>query len=85
MKKVTSAMPDPRPLAPAVERRVRESFARQQAMATIGAAMADVREGMAEIVLPFSPALTQQHGFIHAGIVALICDTACGYAALDDA
>ena len=82
MKKVTSAMPDPRPLAPAVERRVRESFARQQAMATIGAAMADVREGMAEIVLPFSPALTQQHGFIHAGIVALICDTACGYAAL---
>jgi uncharacterized protein (TIGR00369 family) len=65
-----------------IERRVRESFARQQAMATIGATMAAVRLGEVEIVLPYSKALTQQHGFIHAGNIAMIADTACGYAAL---
>jgi uncharacterized protein (TIGR00369 family) len=67
---------------PQVERRVRESFARQVAMSTIGATIAAVRAGEVEIVLPFSDALTQQHGFIHAGVVAMIVDTACGYAAL---
>jgi uncharacterized protein (TIGR00369 family) len=67
---------------PQVERRVRESFARQVAMSTIGATIAAVRAGEVEIVLPFSDALTQQHGFIHAGVVAMIVDTTCGYAAL---
>jgi uncharacterized protein (TIGR00369 family) len=67
---------------PQIERRVRESFARQVAMTTIGATIAAVRAGEVEIVLPFSDALTQQHGFIHAGVVAMIVDTACGYAAL---
>lgn len=67
---------------PAVDRRIRESFARMQAMATIGASVSAVRKGEVEIVLPFSDTLTQQHGFVHAGIVAMIVDTACGYAAL---
>jgi uncharacterized protein (TIGR00369 family) len=66
----------------AAQTRVRNSFARQQAMVTIGAVLSDVRAGAVEIELPFSPALTQQHGFIHAGISAMIADTACGYAAL---
>jgi uncharacterized protein (TIGR00369 family) len=66
----------------AAQTRVRKSFARQQAMVTIGAILSDVRAGAVEIELPFSPALTQQHGFIHAGISAMIADTACGYAAL---
>jgi uncharacterized protein (TIGR00369 family) len=66
----------------AADRRIRESFARMQAMTTIGASVAAVREGEVEVVLPFSAALTQQHGFVHAGIVAMIVDTACGYAAL---
>jgi uncharacterized protein (TIGR00369 family) len=65
-----------------VERRIRESFARQQAMATIGAGIVAVREGEVEIVLPFQAAITQQHGFIHGGVIAMIADTACGYAAL---
>jgi uncharacterized protein (TIGR00369 family) len=62
--------------------RVRASFARQQFMATLGATLDAVRDGEVEIVLPFSPALTQQHGFIHAGAVTTIVDTACGFAAL---
>jgi uncharacterized protein (TIGR00369 family) len=66
----------------AIEQRVRASFGRQQFMATIGAAIEAVRDGEVEIVLPFSPALTQQHGFIHAGAVTAIVDTACGFAAL---
>jgi len=67
---------------PQAEQRVRESFARQQAMTTIGAAIAQVRAGEVEIKLPFDEKLTQQHGFIHAGIIATIADSACGYAAL---
>lgn len=71
------------PFDPAsADRRIRESFARMQAMTTIGASVTAVREGEVEIVLPFSNTLTQQHGFVHAGMIAMIVDTACGYAAL---
>jgi uncharacterized protein (TIGR00369 family) len=75
---------DARPLAAdgAIDRRIRESFARMQAMTTIGASIAAVRSGEVDIVLPFSESLTQQHGFVHAGVIAAIVDTACGYAAL---
>jgi uncharacterized protein (TIGR00369 family) len=62
--------------------RVRESFARQTIMTTIGASVHSVRRGEVEIVLPFSDKVLQQHGFIHAGAVATIADSACGYAAL---
>src|SRR5215212_5569824 len=64
------------------EARVRESFARQRVMATIGARLARVAPGEAEIELPFREDLTQQHGYLHAGIVAAVIDSACGYAAM---
>ena len=64
------------------DKRVRESFGRQSIMATIGASVHSVRRGEVEIVLPFSDHVLQQHGFIHAGAVATIADSACGYAAL---
>jgi uncharacterized protein (TIGR00369 family) len=63
------------------EARVRASFARQRVMASIGAVMRRVEPGEVEIELPYRLDLTQQHGFIHAGIVATILDSACGYAA----
>lgn len=62
--------------------RVRESFGRQQMMRTIGARITDVAPGQVTIELPFREDLTQQHGFLHGGIVAGIADSACGYAAL---
>lgn len=62
--------------------RVRDSFARQSMMRTLGAELLAVRPGEIEIALPFSDRVLQQHGFIHAGAVASIADTACGYAAL---
>ena len=64
------------------DKRVRESFGRQSIMTTIGASVHSVRRGEVEIVLPFADHILQQHGFIHAGAVATIADSACGYAAL---
>lgn len=63
------------------EARVRTSFARQQAMATIGAELTLVTPGIIEIEMPYSPAFTQQHGFLHAGVISMGLDSACGYAA----
>ncbi len=64
------------------ERRVRESFARQRAMGTFGARLERVAPGEVEIALGFDERLTQQHGYLHAGVVAAVVDSACGYAAL---
>ena len=63
------------------EERVRASFGRQNAMSTIGAELTLVTPGVVEIEMPFSPALTQQHGFLHAGVISTALDSACGYAA----
>jgi uncharacterized protein (TIGR00369 family) len=67
---------------PEFERRVRESFGRQRVMATIGARLARVAPGEVDLELPWREDLTQQHGFLHAGVVAAVLDSACGYAAL---
>lgn len=64
------------------ERRVRESFARQRAMETFGARLLRVAPGEVEIGFDFDEAYTQQHGYLHAGVVTALVDTACGYAAL---
>jgi uncharacterized protein (TIGR00369 family) len=73
-------MAEPRTLH--FEQAVRDSFAAQQLMATIGARLTRVAAGEIEIRLLFRPALTQQHGFLHAGVVTSALDSACGYAAL---
>ena len=69
------------PADPQFAPRVRESFARQKAMALIGASLTVVEPGYVEIELPFRDDLTQQKGFVHGGILGMIADTACGYAA----
>lgn len=69
------------PLDPDFEKRVRESFAVQSVMGLVGARMNRIEPGSAELELPFRKDLTQQDGFIHAGIVTTILDSACGYAA----
>ncbi|MDP2074555.1 PaaI family thioesterase [Hydrogenophaga sp.] len=68
------------PRNPDFDARVRESFARQAAMRTLGATLAVVKPGRVEITLPWAEPLTQQHGFLHAGMVATGLDSACGYA-----
>ena len=61
--------------------RIRESFARQKAMALIGASLARVEAGEVEVALPWRDDLTQQKGFVHGGVIGMIADTACGYSA----
>ena len=70
------------PRDPGFESRVRASFDRQRVMKTIGVRIVRVEPGEVELELPFRDDLTQQHGFLHAGIVTTIVDSACGYAAL---
>jgi uncharacterized protein (TIGR00369 family) len=62
--------------------RVRASFDKQQFMHTLGAELVHVAEGEVDIAVPVRPELTQQHGFLHAGALASVADSACGYAAL---
>lgn len=62
--------------------RIRSSFAKQGLMATLGARLGAVAPGQIEITLTPSPAVSQQHGFVHAGAVSAIADSAAGYAAL---
>lgn len=66
---------------PNFESRIRSSFERQGIMKTIGARLLSVAPGEVRIELPWSEAVTQQHGFVHAGILSTIADNACGYAA----
>jgi acyl-coenzyme A thioesterase PaaI-like protein len=70
------------PSNPDFEQAVRESFASQRLMTTLGARLTRVLAGEIEIRVPFREALTQQHGFLHAGVVTSAMDSACGYAAM---
>ena len=70
------------PRDPAFRVRVEQSFARQGLMASLGATLIAVAPGQVEIALAASPGIAQQHGFIHAGALAAVADSAAGYAAL---
>ena len=61
---------------------VRESFSRQGFMKTLGAEISVLDHGQVEIRVGYRPTLTQQNGFIHAGVLTCILDSACGYAAM---
>lgn len=61
---------------------VQSSFKRQAFMQTLGASLELVEPGRVQIAVPFTPALTQQHGYVHAGVISSIADSACGYAAM---
>jgi|SRR5687767_13643417 len=66
---------------PAFAEEVRRSFAKQAIMGLIGGELTNVEPGVVEITLPYRPDLTQQDGYVHAGIITTIGDSACGYAA----
>src|SRR3990172_8850121 len=69
------------PRDPDYAARCRASFGRQQAMLLIGARLVNVEPGLAEIELASRDDLTQQKGYVHGGIIGMIADSACGYAA----
>jgi uncharacterized protein (TIGR00369 family) len=69
------------PSNPSFDQEIRRSFGQQAVMNLIGAELSRVEAGLVEITLPFRSDLTQQNGYLHAGIVTTIVDSACGYAA----
>lgn len=69
------------PRNPDWEARIRDSFSRQPAMALIGARLGRLAPGDVEVELPIRHDVTQQHGFVHGGVVAMVADSAAGYAA----
>src|ERR1700741_5195130 len=60
---------------------IKSSFAKQSIMTLIGAELVAVEPGVVEIKLPYRVDLGQQDGYLHAGVVTTIADSACGYAA----
>ena len=66
---------------PSFAEEIKQSFAKQTIMGLIGAELTRVEPGIIEITLPYRADLAQQHGYLHAGIVTTIADSACGYAA----
>lgn len=70
------------PPGTSAEGRVRASFAKQGLMSTLGATLVSIAPGAVEIAIRPHPAISQQHGFVHAGAVTAIADSAAGYAAL---
>jgi uncharacterized protein (TIGR00369 family) len=70
-----------KPRNPSFADEIQQSFSKQTIMGLIGAELSRVEPGLIEIQLPYRADLAQQHGYLHAGIVATIADSACGYAA----
>lgn len=69
------------PRNPSFAEEIKQSFVKQTIMKLIGAELSRVEPGIVEIMLPYRADLAQQHGYLHAGIVTTIADSACGYAA----
>jgi uncharacterized protein (TIGR00369 family) len=74
-------MHEQKPVDPNYASRVRSSFDRQEVMKTIGASLVELSPGTAVIEFSHDRSLTQQNGYIHAGVVTTVVDSACGYAA----
>jgi uncharacterized protein (TIGR00369 family) len=68
-------------LDPQTEQRIRESIGRQTLLSTLGVSVAGLWPGRAELDLPYRADLCQQNGFMHAGAITAVADSACGYAA----
>ena len=70
-----------KPMDPGYEARIRSSFEKQGVMKTIGAVLTKIAPGEVVIEFSYDTSLTQQHGYVHAGVVTTVVDSACGYAA----
>ena len=69
------------PRNPSFAEEIKQSFAKQTIMSLIGAELTRIEPGVIEITLPYRADLAQHHGYLHAGVVTTIADSACGYAA----
>ncbi|MEM7301282.1 MAG: PaaI family thioesterase [Pseudomonadota bacterium] len=69
------------PHNPDFAKRVQSDFNKQNAMSSWGVSITSIKPGRVTMTVPFDARFTQQHGFLHAGIITSVLDTACGYAA----
>ena len=74
-------MPRFTPRNPDYRAAVRDSFARQTLMTTIGAEIVALEPGACTLAMPYRNDLCQQHGYLHAGVTTALADSAAGYAA----
>ena len=74
-------MHSPQATDPEFDSRIRASFAKQRVMTLIGAELIRIEPGVVEIAIAAPQELTQQHGYLHAGVITTIADSAAGYAA----
>jgi uncharacterized protein (TIGR00369 family) len=74
--------PSRRTIDPGTEQRIRDSIGRQTLLSTLGVTVAEVAVGRVVLDLPYRPDLCQQNGYVHAGAITALADSACGYAAL---
>jgi uncharacterized protein (TIGR00369 family) len=72
----------PRTIDPGTEQRIRDSIGRQTLLGTLGVTIAQVAVGRVVLDLPYRPDICQQNGYVHAGAITALADSACGYAAL---
>jgi uncharacterized protein (TIGR00369 family) len=77
----TCATQNMNPTNPSFASDIAQSFANQSIMKLVGARLSLVEPGIVEITLPYRADLAQQHGYLHAGVITTIADSACGYAA----
>lgn len=82
MKRSSSEAPAWPPTNPNYASAIEESFRRQGLTQTLNASLSFIGPGEVHISMPFAAHLTQQNGFIHAGVITSLADNACGYAAL---
>ena len=68
-------------LDPDTEHRIRDSISRQTLLTTLGVTVAELASGRVVLDLPYRADLCQQNGYVHAGAVTALADSACGYAA----
>ncbi|HTZ24606.1 MAG TPA: PaaI family thioesterase [Streptosporangiaceae bacterium] len=71
----------PRILDRATEQRIREGIRRQTLLTTLGISIAELAVGRVMLDLPYRADLCQQNGYVHAGAITALADSACGYAA----
>ena len=68
-------------LDPSTESRIRDSIGRQTLLTTLGVTIAELASGRVILDLPYRADLCQQNGYVHAGAITALADSACGYAA----
>ncbi len=78
---MTTSAQSPRALDPGTEHRIREGIGRQTLLTTLGISIAELAVGRVTLDLPYRADLCQQNGFMHAGAITTLADSACGYAA----